>query len=101
MVTCLQLSQLLPTISRCHLHPELYNSVLMATHSEALPLRCMFCRIKSRLQQKLRESGSSIVSQSMDWRALGVPDWLADRAERLGFMFPTGQPLAGLKPCCS
>eukprot|EP00775_Hariotina_reticulata_P007458 gene7458-7668_t len=46
-------------------------------------------RIKTRLQQKLRESGSSIGSQSMDWRALGVPEWLADRAERLGLMFPT------------
>jgi hypothetical protein len=26
----------------------------------------------------------------LDWRALGLPDWLADRAERLGFRYPTG-----------
>jgi len=27
---------------------------------------------------------------SIDWRDLGVPEWLADRAARLGFRFPTG-----------
>ncbi len=27
-----------------------------------------------------------------DWRALGVPDWLAERAEKLGYRFPTGGP---------
>ncbi|WIA41652.1 hypothetical protein OEZ86_009006 [Tetradesmus obliquus] len=46
-------------------------------------------RIKERLQQKLAESGSAVVSKPMDWAALGVPEWLADRAERLGFLFPT------------
>lgn len=25
----------------------------------------------------------------LDWRALGVPEWLADRAERLGLRYPT------------
>lgn len=25
----------------------------------------------------------------LDWRALGIPDWLADRAERLGLRYPT------------
>lgn len=48
------------------------------------------CRIKERLHVKLVESGSAVVSRPMDWRALGVPEWLADRAERLGFLFPTG-----------
>ncbi|WIA21360.1 hypothetical protein OEZ85_000580 [Tetradesmus obliquus] len=46
-------------------------------------------RIKERLQQKLAESGSAVVSKPMDWAALGVPEWLTDRAERLGFLFPT------------
>ena len=50
----------------------------------------MSCSIKDRLQAKLLESGSAVVSRPMDWSALGVPEWLADRAERLGFMFPTG-----------
>jgi hypothetical protein len=49
------------------------------------------CSIKERLHVKLVESGSAVISRPMDWRALGVPDWLADRAERLGFLFPTGQ----------
>jgi hypothetical protein len=48
------------------------------------------CRIKERLHVKLVESGSAVISRPMDWRALGVPEWLADRAERLGFLFPTG-----------
>lgn len=39
---------------------------------------------------KLLETGSAVISRPMDWRALGVPEWLADRAERLGFLFPTG-----------
>jgi hypothetical protein len=55
-----------------------------------LLLLCVACRIKERLQQKLAESGSAVVSKPMDWAALGVPEWLADRAERLGFLFPTG-----------
>lgn len=49
-----------------------------------------FCRIKARLHEKLSSSDSAVVSAPLDWRALGVPDWLADRAERLGLMFPTG-----------
>eukprot|EP00967_Tisochrysis_lutea_P157252 scaffold318671_cov19-Tisochrysis_lutea.AAC.1 len=26
----------------------------------------------------------------IDWASLGLPDWLTDRVERLGFRFPTG-----------
>lgn len=47
-------------------------------------------RIKDRLHAKLVESGSGVISKPMDWRALGVPEWLSDRAERLGLLFPTG-----------
>jgi hypothetical protein len=46
--------------------------------------------IKERLQARLAESGSAVISQPMDWRVMGVPEWLADRAERLGLLFPTG-----------
>lgn len=31
---------------------------------------------------------------ALDWRALGVPDWLAERAEQLHYKFPTGAPPA-------
>ncbi len=27
----------------------------------------------------------------IDWAALGLPDWLCDRAERLGFKYPSGR----------
>lgn len=55
------------------------------------------CSIRERLHVKLVESGSAVISRPMDWRALGVPEWLADRAERLGFLFPTGQWFCGRK----
>lgn len=29
--------------------------------------------------------------RSLDWTALGVNEWVADRAERLGLRFPTGE----------
>jgi hypothetical protein len=30
--------------------------------------------------------------QAADWKRLGILGWLADRAESLGFNFPTGKP---------
>lgn len=30
-----------------------------------------------------------------DWKALGIQGWLADRAESMGFSFPTGAACAG------
>lgn len=66
----------------------LVQTALTAECGRALP--CPACSIKERLHTKLVESGSAVISRPMDWRALGVPEWLADRAERLGFLFPTG-----------
>jgi hypothetical protein len=67
------------------------NNTPCAVMLKLSKLLCCACRIKERLQQKLVESGSAVVSKPMDWAALGVPEWLADRAERLGFLFPTGE----------
>jgi hypothetical protein len=78
------------TCAQCHTQ----EAVMRCTHTS--PLSCcphhliLSCRIKERLHVKLVESGSAVISRPMDWRALGVPEWLADRAERLGFLFPTG-----------
>ncbi len=59
----------------------------------------MFSRIRSVLvilnmciagiSDALRRRSGSAAGPS-DWRQLGVPEWLADRAEQLGFRFPTG-----------
>lgn len=39
--------------------------------------------------QKL-QGGESL---SLDWRSVGILDWLAERAEQLGYKFPTGELL--------
>ena len=30
-------------------------------------------------------------ASQLDWRQYGLPEWLADRADRLGYRFPTGK----------
>ncbi len=40
-------------------------------------------------------SANSSAACVLDWRALGIPDWLADRAERLQLRFPTGEVPSG------
>ncbi|KAK9816599.1 hypothetical protein WJX72_002558 [[Myrmecia] bisecta] len=44
-----------------------------------------FSSIRDRLQQLLGKEGVALA----DWAKLGVPEWLADRLEHLGFRFPT------------
>lgn len=46
-------------------------------------------RLRDRLKGLLGDAGSS---QGLpgDWQSLGILDWLAERAERLGYRFPTG-----------
>eukprot|EP00884_Botryococcus_braunii_P004571 jgi/Botrbrau1/14114/Bobra.182_3s0057.1 len=50
-------------------------------------------RLRDRIKTLLGEAGKS--GLPADWQALGVLDWLASRAEGLGYRFPTGvAPLA-------
>lgn len=44
------------------------------------------------LASKLRDQIQSLVGSSgtADWRQLGVPEWLADRIERMGYKYATG-----------
>ena len=45
------------------------------------------------LAAKLRDQLQTIQGKGhfvLDWRALGVPDWLAERAEQMGYRFPAG-----------
>lgn len=44
---------------------------------------------------QVRDQLQSVVggdTGTADWRDLGVPEWLADRAERMGFKYATGLP---------
>lgn len=45
------------------------------------------------LASKLRDQISMLVGSSgtADWRQLGVPEWLADRIERMGYKYATGE----------
>ena len=47
------------------------------------------------LASKLRDQLQKLVGRSgtADWRQLGVPEWLADRVERMGYKFATGGDL--------
>jgi hypothetical protein len=47
--------------------------------------------VRDQLQKRMAEkTGSDEPLKVLDWRALGIPAWLADRAERLLLKFPTG-----------
>lgn len=47
--------------------------------------------LAASLRDKLRSTGKG--HGRLDWRALGMPDWLAERAEQMGFKYPTGECL--------
>ena len=47
------------------------------------------------LASKIRDKLQAVVGSdtgTADWRHLGVPEWLADRVERMGFKYATGLP---------
>ncbi len=48
---------------------------------------------------RVRGAGGSLAA--LDWRSLGVPEWLADRLERLQLPFPTGwRPSTAMGGAC-
>ncbi len=42
------------------------------------------------LRNKLNDEQGADANFTLDWRSFGCPDWLAERAEQMGFSFPTG-----------
>lgn len=54
-------------------------------------------RLRDRLKGLLGDAGSS-KGLPGDWQSLGILDWLAERAERLGYRFPTGDDPAPPPP---
>ena len=45
-------------------------------------------KLSARLK-KLQGVGDELGAEILDWRALGMAEWLCDRAENLGFRYPT------------
>ena len=46
--------------------------------------------LAAQLRDQLRAASGDGVEAAADWYQLGILDWLADRAERIGYRFPTG-----------
>jgi hypothetical protein len=61
------------------LQTALNNAILSEDYSLAAKLRNQL--------QELQGKGAKI---DLDWRSFGCPDWLAERAEQMGYRFPTG-----------
>lgn len=49
--------------------------------------------LASKLRDRLRQLSGGDAASPADWQSLGIPAWLADRAERIGYRFPTGSDL--------
>lgn len=54
-------------------------------------------RIRDELRGR-QDSNGSCGGGCSSWRQLGVPDWLADRAEQYGLRFPTGRTVRRRHP---
>ena len=48
--------------------------------------------LAARIRDRLSELTDGESERSADWRKLGIPEWLASRAECMGYRFPTGGP---------
>ena len=46
--------------------------------------------LAATLSKMLKELQGADANLVLDWRSFGCPDWLAERAEQMGFRFPTG-----------
>lgn len=53
-------------------------------------------RLAAQIRDRLTELAGNDSEATADWTKLGIPLWLAERAERLGYRFPTGD---ASQPC--
>jgi superfamily II DNA/RNA helicase len=51
----------------------------------------------TRLKKLIQEVEGNGAVPSSTWQQLGIPEWLADRADRLGFQFPTNVQQRAIK----
>ena len=56
-------------------------------------------RLAATIRDRLTELTGNDSEASADWTKLGIPEWLAERAERIGYRFPTGVRLPPVKAC--
>ncbi len=59
--------------------------------------------LAARVRDRLRAvSGGLAEGSCIDWASTRLPEWLVDRAERLGWKFPTGESrgVRGVRGCC-
>ncbi len=47
-------------------------------------------KLAAHIRDRLAELTGSDSEVTADWTKLGIPEWLAERAERIGYRFPTG-----------
>ena len=55
--------------------------------------------LAAQIRDRLAELTGNDSEVSADWIKLGIPEWLAERAERIGYRFPTGLHLASIQDC--
>ncbi len=51
-------------------------------------------QLAAHIRDRLAELTGSDSEVTADWTKLGIPEWLAERAERIGYRFPTGMHLS-------
>ncbi len=50
-------------------------------------------QLAATLRDRLRQLSGGDAGPLADWQNLGIPSWLAERAEHIGYRFPTGATL--------
>lgn len=63
---------------------ELQTAFNTAIHAEDY-------KLAAEIRDSLRERLGDHEGAAADWLSSNIPDWLADRVERMGFRFPTGE----------
>ena len=54
-------------------------------------------RLAAQIRDRLTELSGHDSEVTADWTKLGIPEWLAERAERIGYRFPTGAFLSAVE----
>ena len=55
----------------------------------------------ARIRDALRRSQDGEAPALLDWHGYGIPEWLCERAEQLGWRYPTGVLLKGVNGASS
>lgn len=91
--------QRLPSLRRCQIQATPHSDASLGnlnsddTNQLQTALNQAIAAEDYSLASKLRDQIQKLVGSSgtADWRELGVPEWLADRIERMGYKYATGE----------